>query len=244
MEFTYVPSTCPYCGTGCGINLVVKDGKVAGISPWHRNPVNEGKVCIRGNRSYEFVNHPGRLTTPLIKKDGKFVEASWEDAYKEIAAKLKSAKPEEIGCVASARTCNEDNFVFKNFAANVLKTANIDYCGRRCNADAVRGLADAFGIGAMTNSIADLAEAKAILVVGSNPLEENPLAGRAVIRAKKNGAKIIVVDAKKGATAKLADLYVPATPGTEGRIHDGPCKRHCRGRKREQGLHCKENRRL
>lgn len=215
MEFTYVPSTCPYCGTGCGINLVVKDGKVAGISPWHRNPVNEGKVCIRGNRSYEFVNHPGRLTTPLIKKDGKFVEASWEDAYKEIAAKLKSAKPEEIGCVASARTCNEDNFVFKNFAANVLKTANIDYCGRRCNADAVKGLADAFGIGAMTNSIADLAEAKAILVVGSNPLEENPLAGRAVIRAKKNGAKIIVVDAKKGATAKLADLYVPATPGTE-----------------------------
>ena len=221
MDFTYVPSTCPYCGTGCGINLVVKDGRVVGISPWHRNPVNEGKVCIRGNRSYEFVNSPDRLTTPLIKKDGKFVEASWEDAYKEIAAKLKSVKPEEIGCVASARTCNEDNFVFKNFAANVLKTANIDYCGRRCNADAAKGLADAFGIGAMTNSFADLTQAKAILVVGSNPLEENPLAGRAIIEAKKNGAKIIVADARKTATARLADLYIPANPGTEVALVNG-----------------------
>jgi len=221
MEFTYVPSTCPYCGTGCGINLVIADGKVVGISPWHRNPVNEGKVCIRGNRSYEFVNSPDRLTTPLIRKDGKFVESSWEDAYAEIAAKFKSLKPEEVGCIASARTCSEDNFVFKNFAANVLKTANIDYCGRRCNADAVKGLADAFGIGAMTNSIADLAEAKAILIVGSNPLEENPLAGRAIIKAKKNGARIIVADARKGATAKLADLYIPVNPGTEVALLNG-----------------------
>ena len=156
MDFKYVPSTCPYCGNGCGVNLVVKDGKFVGISPWHRNPVNEGKVCIRGNKSYEFVNSPDRLTSPLIKKDGKFVEASWEDAYKEIAAAFKSVKGDAIGVVASARNSNEDSFVLKNFAANVLKTANIDYCGRRCNADAVRGLTDAFGSGATTNSLADL----------------------------------------------------------------------------------------
>lgn len=214
MDFTYVPSTCPYCGNGCGINLVVKDGKVAGISPWHRNPVNEGKVCIRGNKSFEFVNSPARITSPLIKKDGKFVEASWEDAFKEVANALKSAKGDAIGCVASARTCNEDTFVFRNFAANVLKTANIDYCGRKCNADAVKGLADAFGAGAMTNSIADLSDAKAILVVGSNPLDENPLAGRRIIMAKKNGAKIIVADARNTATAKIADLHIACNPGT------------------------------
>jgi formate dehydrogenase major subunit len=215
MDFTYVPSTCPYCGTGCGINLVVKDGQVQGISPWHRNPVNEGKVCIRGNKSFEFVNSAERITTPLIKKDGKFAEASWEDAYKEIASKLKAVKGDEIGCIASARTCNEDNFVFKNFAANVVKTANIDYCGRRCNADAVKGLVDAFGQGAMTNSITDISDAKAILVVGSNPLEENPLAGRRVIMAQKNGAKVIVADARTSATARMADLHVAINPGTE-----------------------------
>jgi len=215
MDFKYVSSTCPYCGNGCGVNLVVKDGKFAGISPWHRNPVNEGKVCIRGNKSYEFVNSAARLTTPMIKKDGKFVEASWDDAYKEIAAAFKSFKGDAIGVVASARNCNEDSFVLKNFAANVLKTANIDYCGRKCNADAVKGLANAFGNGASTNSIADLDQAKAIFVVGSNPLEENPLAGRRIILAKQAGAKIIVADARKTATAKIADLFIPCNPGTE-----------------------------
>ena len=215
MDFKYVPSICPYCGTGCGINLVVKDGQVKGISPWQRNPVNEGKVCIRGNKSFEFVNSPDRITTPLIKKDGKFVEASWEEALKEVAGKLKAVKGDEVGFVASARTCNEDNYVFKNLAANVVKTANIDYCGRRCNADAVKGLVEAFGQGAMTNSITDISSAKAILVIGSNPLEENPLAGRRVIMAKKSGAKIIVADARTSATAKIADLHIAINPGTE-----------------------------
>jgi formate dehydrogenase major subunit len=221
MDFTYVPSTCPYCGNGCGVNLVVKNGRVAGISPWHRNPVNEGKVCIRGNKSFEFVNSPGRLTTPLIKKDGKFVEASWEDAYSEISSAFKAAKGDAIGCIASARTCNEDTFVFKNFAANVLKTPNIDYCGRSCNADAVRGLTDAFGAGATTNSLAELSEAKAILVIGSDPLTENPLAGRRIIIARQKGAKIIVADARKTATAKIADLYIPCNPGTEVALVNG-----------------------
>jgi formate dehydrogenase (coenzyme F420) alpha subunit len=221
MDFKYVPSTCPYCGTGCGINLAVKDGKVTGIQPWHRNPVNEGKVCIRGNKSHEFVNNPARLTTPLIKKDGKFVEASWEDAYKEIAAKLKTVKPEEVGVVASARACNEDNYLLKSFAATVLKTANIDYCGRRCNADAVRGITEAFGSGAMTNSIPDIAEAKAILVIGSNPFDENPLAGRRIMQAQLNGAQVIVAAAKKTATAKQADLYIPCNPGTEVALVNG-----------------------
>ena len=215
MDFTYVPSTCPYCGTGCGINLVVKDGKITGISPWHRNPVNEGKVCIRGNKSFEFVNSTERITTPLIRKGDTFAEASWEEAYKEIAGKLKGAKGDEVGFIASARACNEDNFVLKNLAANVVKTANIDYCGRRCNADAVKGIADAFGYGAMTNSITDISSAKAVLVVGSNPLEENPLAGRRVIMAKNAGAKIIVADPRTSATAKLADLHVAIAPGTE-----------------------------
>jgi formate dehydrogenase major subunit len=221
MDFKYVPSTCPYCGTGCGINLAVRDGKVTGIQPWHRNPVNEGKVCIRGNKSHEFVNNPARITTPLIRKDGKFVEASWEDAYREIAEKLKSVRPEEVGVVASARACNEDNYLLKSFAANVLKTANIDYCGRRCNADAVRGISDAFGYGTMTNSVADIPEAKAVLVIGSNPLEENPLIGRRVMMARINGATIIVADPKKTATAKQADLHIACNPGTEVALVNG-----------------------
>ena len=72
VEIKYVPSICPYCGTGCGINFVVKDGKIIGVEPWKRHPVNEGKVCPKGNFGYQFINHPDRLTTPLIKENGEF----------------------------------------------------------------------------------------------------------------------------------------------------------------------------
>ena len=215
MDFRYVPTTCPYCGTGCGVNLVVRDGKVAGISPWHRSPVNEGRVCIRGNKSHEFVNSPARITTPLVRKGDGFSEASWEDAIREIAGKLGSAGADEVGFIASGRTCNEDNYVFAKLAREVIKTPNLDYCGRQCNAGAVGSLAEAFGNAAMTNSIRDLTEAKCILVAGSNPLEDNPLAGRRIIMAKKKGAKVIVADPRFSATARLADLYIACNPGTE-----------------------------
>ncbi len=80
MDMKYVQTTCPYCGTGCTFNLIVADGKVTGTAPYQRSPVNEGKVCPKGTYAHEFVNAPDRLKTPLIKKDGKFVEASWDEA--------------------------------------------------------------------------------------------------------------------------------------------------------------------
>ena len=126
MEMKYVPTTCPYCGTGCGFNLVVGENKkVVGVAPWHRNPVNEGKLCPKGNYAWEFVNSPDRLTTPLIKKDGKFVEAIWDEAYKLIASKFKSYKGEEMACLSSARVSNEENYLMQKFARAVLKDAQI-----------------------------------------------------------------------------------------------------------------------
>ncbi|HNT08151.1 MAG TPA: molybdopterin-dependent oxidoreductase, partial [Methanoculleus sp.] len=96
MTLQYVATTCPYCGTGCSFNLVVQDGKVVGTAPYRRSPVNEGKVCPKGTYAHEFVNSPDRLTKPLIKKDGKFVEATWDEAYDLIAQKFKSYKPDEF----------------------------------------------------------------------------------------------------------------------------------------------------
>ncbi len=109
---------------------------------------------------HEFINSPDRLTKPLIKKDGKFVEASWDEAYKLIASKFKSYKGEEMACLASARVSNEENYLMQKFARAVLKTPNIDHCARLCHASTVVGLAGAFGSGAMTQSIADIAESK------------------------------------------------------------------------------------
>jgi formate dehydrogenase (coenzyme F420) alpha subunit len=221
MEFTYVPTTCPYCGTGCGFNLVVRDKKVVGVAPWHRNPVNEGKLCPKGNYAYEFINSPDRLTTPLIKKDGKFVEASWDEAYKLIVSKFKSFKPEEMACLASARVSNEENYLMQKFARAVLKTPHIDHCARLCHSSTVAGLAAVFGSGAMTNSIIDIGESKCVFVIGSNTLEQHPLIGRRIMIAKKNGAKVIVADPRLTPTAKLADLYLPFYSGTDVALLNG-----------------------
>lgn len=221
MEMKYVPTTCPYCGTGCGFNLVVKDGKVVDTAPWHRAPVNQGKVCAKGNYAAEFVNSPDRLTTPLIKKDGKFVEASWDEAYALIASKFKAYKPEEMACLASARVSNEENYLMQKFARAVLKTPHMDHCARLCHASTVAGLAAVFGSGAMTNSIEDIGEAKCIFVIGSNTFEQHPLIGRRIMMAKMNGAKVIVADPRFTPTAKQADLHLPFYSGTDVALMNG-----------------------
>ncbi len=221
MEMNYVPTTCPYCGTGCGFNLVVKDGKVVGVQPWHRNPVNEGKLCPKGNYAWEFINAEDRLTTPLIKKDGKFVEASWDEAYDLIAQKFKQYQGEESMALSSARVSNEENYLMQKFARAVMKTPNVDHCARLCHASTVVGLAGAFGSGAMTQSIKDIADAEVIFVIGSNTVEQHPLIGRRIMQAKKKGAKIIAADPRFTPTAKLADIYMPFDSGTDVALLNG-----------------------
>ena len=189
--------------------------RLSSIAPWHRNPINEGKLCIRGNSADEFINDTEhRITTPLIKKGEQFEEASWEEAFKLIESKFKSVKSDEIGCVASSRVLNEDNYVMKKFATVVLKTPNLDYSGRFCNAGAEATLHEVMGTGAMTNSIEDLSQAKCIFI-GSNPFEENPLIRRRIIMAQKNGAKLITMGPVRHATARESDLYLPCRPGTQ-----------------------------
>ena len=129
-EFKMVHTVCPYCGCGCGVDLIVKDDKIVGTHPFKRHPVNEGKVCIKGNYCYEFVHSDERLKKPLIKKNGKFVESNWEETLDLIANKLKEYSPNEIGFFSSARCTNEDNYVFQKFARAVIKTNNIDHCAR------------------------------------------------------------------------------------------------------------------
>jgi formate dehydrogenase alpha subunit len=221
MDMKYIQTTCPYCGTGCTFNLVVKDGKVIDTAPYHRSPVNEGKVCPKGTYAHEFVNHPDRLTTPLIKKDGKFVEASWDEAYDLIAKKFKQYKPDECACLSSARVSNEENYAMMKFARGVMKTRHIDHCARLCHASTVAGLASTFGSGAMTNSILDIAESKCLFIIGSNTFEQHPLIGRKVMQAKMKGAKLIYADPRFTPTGKQADLYMQFRSGSDVAIFNG-----------------------
>lgn len=218
MNIQYTPTTCPYCGCGCGFNLVSVDGKLKGVEPWKRNPVNEGKLCPKGNFSYEFVHREDRLTTPLIKKNGEFKEATWDEALDLVVSKIneiKAVDPESLAFLSSARCTNEDNYLMQKFVRTIVGTNNIDHCARLCHGPTVAGLAQTFGSGAMTNHLKSIQFADVIFIIGSNTLEQHPLMWRRILQAKADGAKLIVADPRFTPSAKKADLYIPFKSGTD-----------------------------
>ncbi len=123
-------SVCPYCGTGCGFYLQVQDGKLVGVRPAQAHPVNQGKLCIKGWHVNEFVTAKDRLTTPLIRRNGKLQPAPWEEAVALVAQKLKAAGPEHVAALSSAKCTNEENFLMQKFVRVVLGSNNIDHCAR------------------------------------------------------------------------------------------------------------------
>ena len=227
VQIKYVPSICPYCGTGCGINFVVKDGKIIGVEPWKRHPVNEGKVCPKGNFGWQFINHPDRLTTPLIKENGEFREASWDEALDLVASTLKKyadTDPNKLGFYACARSPNENIYITQKLARAGCGTQNVDHCARICHGPTVAGLATTFGSGASTNGYDSIEEADFIFCIGSNNMEAHPLFGRKIIRAIKNGAKLVVADPRFTPTAKLAHEYMQFKTGTDVALMNGMIK--------------------
>ena len=217
----FVPTTCPYCGIGCSFYLVVRDNRVLGIEPWHSPPVNEGKLCQKGRYAHEFIHSKDRLTWPLIKRGGVFVESTWEEAYHLITEKLKSYKPEEFGCLASAKASNEDNYIMQKFARVALLTNSVDNCARLCHSSTVAALSQVFGSGAMTNSILDLETASCIFIIGSNTFEQHPLIARRLVIARKKGARIIYADPRRTPTAKQSDLCLSMYSGTDVALLNG-----------------------
>jgi formate dehydrogenase alpha subunit len=125
-----VTTICPYCGVGCQLNLEIKGERIIRVVPDVNGPANKGQDCVKGKFGLDFVSDPDRLTTPLIKKDGEFIEASWEEALDLIASKLKGYKGEQFAAIASAKCTNEDNYVFQKFTRGVMGTNSIDHCAR------------------------------------------------------------------------------------------------------------------
>lgn len=132
-EVQKVRSTCAYCGVGCQLNFLVKDNRIVGVEPYN-GPSNKGLLCVKGRFGYHFVGHKDRLTKPLMKKDGQFVEISWEEAYKTIADKINEIKaehgPDVFGGFSSSRCSNEENYLFQKFMRGVIGTNNVDNCAR------------------------------------------------------------------------------------------------------------------
>jgi len=130
----FVPSVCPYCGTGCGVLLEVVEGKLVGTLPLKSHPVNEGKLCIKGWNMHEHVNSFLRLKQPLIKMFGRFVKTEWDETIDYTAERFKEIieeyGPDSVGVLVSAKTTNEENYLGQKFARAVIGTNNVDHCAR------------------------------------------------------------------------------------------------------------------
>ncbi len=210
-----VRTICTYCAVGCSLFLKVKDNQVVGVRGNPESPINKGALCIKGSFGYEFINHPDRLTKPLIKRNGKFVEIDWDDVLNYVAKKLANYKGDKFALIASSRCTNEDVYVSQKFARAVMQTNNVDNCARLCHAPTVAGLAQSFGSGAMTNSINEILDAKTILAIGTNTTCAHPIISLKVIKAVKNGAKLIVVNPKRTDLCKYATIFLQLKPGTD-----------------------------
>ncbi len=210
-----VKTICPYCGVGCGIYLGVRGNTIVNVKGDVNSVVNKGVLCVKGRFGYDFVNHPDRLTSPLIRKNGELTQASWDEALGLVARKLGSYVPSEVGFVASAKCTNEENYVIQKFARVVMGTNNVDHCARLCHAASVAGLAQSFGSGAMTNSISEIPNAACILTMGNDPTTSHPVMGLQLRKAAQNGAKLIVANPRKIDLCRLADVWLQHHPGTD-----------------------------
>ncbi len=228
-----VKTICPYCGVGCSVYLGIRGNEIVSVRGDKESPVNKGGLCVKGRFGFDFINHPDRLTKPLIRKEGWskdvevngnfrdiFREASWDEALDLVADNLTRIKaeygPDSLGVLSSAKFTNEENYLVQKFARAVLGTNNVDHCARLCHASTVVAAAAAFGDGAMSNSIADFAKADVLFVIGSNTTECHPIIGRLLRQGVKSGStKLIVADPRGIQLAKMAAVHLRHKPGTD-----------------------------
>ena len=213
-----VRTTCSYSGVGCNLEASIKDGKVVSIDTPKETEVNAGHTCIKGRYAFGFYDHKDRLRSPLIKRNGKFEEASWDEAYDFIKVKLnkilKENGPDAIAGISSARCTNEENYVFQKMIRAAIGTNNIDCCARICHSPTAWGLQQTYGTGAATNSTEDIYHADLFLVIGANPTNAHPVTGAKIKQQVMKGRKLIVLDPVTTELAKLADYHIKLRPGT------------------------------
>ncbi|MGC2932062.1 formate dehydrogenase subunit alpha [Enterococcus faecalis] len=225
-ETQKIPTTCPHCGTGCQMNLLVKNNRLVGVEPLD-GPANKNLLCVKGKfASYKFVGSGDRLTEPLIKRNGIFEPASWEEALTLVSSKFNEIKaengPDALAGFSCSRATNEDNYVFQKMVRAAFGTNNVDNCARVCHSASVHGLAQTIGSGAMTNPIADITEdVDMILLVGSNPEEAHPVIGAQIRQAIQRGTQVVVVDPRKINLVKDSALHLQVQAGTNVAFANG-----------------------
>ncbi|BDU58809.1 formate dehydrogenase subunit alpha [Limnohabitans sp. MORI2] len=212
-----VDSVCPFCGVGCLLTYNVKDNTIVSVDG-RDGPANQGRLCVKGRFGFDYIHNPQRLTVPLIRKAGVpkepealnelnlhaadwsqvFREATWEEALDLAASKLKHLRDthgkKALAGFGSAKGSNEEAYLFQKLVRTGFGSNNVDHCTRLCHASSVAGLLEGVGSGSVTNQVNDVEHSDFILVIGSNPTSNHPVAASWMKNAAKRGAKVVVAD--------------------------------------------------
>src|SRR5579863_5448474 len=212
-------TVCTYCGVGCSFDVWTKDRDILKIVPEH-GPANGISTCIKGKFSWGHINSPERLTTPLIRENGQFRSATWDEALSLVARRFSEIKaqsgPDSLGFISSSKCTNEESFLMQKLARAVIGTNNIDNCSRYCQSPATMGLFRTVGYGGDSGSITDIGKADLVVIIGSNTAESHPvIATRVKSSHKRRGAKLIVSDIREHEMVHRADVFLHPKPGTD-----------------------------
>ncbi len=220
-----VVTTCPYCGVGCQIEVWAKNNEIVRVNGVEGVSPNDGRLCVKGRFGYQYANDKRRLTHPLIKRNGKFEKATWDEALNYIAQRFSEIKQKHgskaLAGYSSAKCSNEENYIFQKFIRIVFGNNNVDYCTRLCHASTVAAMIRSLGDGAGSNSIEDFETTDCLIVIGNNIIETHPITATYVKRGKARGQKIIVIDPKWTPLVKYADIFLQPRLATDVALLNG-----------------------
>lgn len=229
-----VDTLCPFCGVGCQTTVHVKDDKIVSIDG-RDGPANEQRLCVKGRFGFDYINHPHRLTKPLIRRDDApkdwqmdlkdgdwtklFREASWEEALERAAGGLKAVKERDgssaMAGFGSAKCSNEEAYLFQKLVRTGFGTNNVDHCTRLCHASSVAGLMEGIGSGAVTAPFTAADDAECIIVIGARPNQNHPVAATYLKQAALKGTKLYVLDPQKQSLSRHATRHLQFKPGRD-----------------------------
>ncbi|MBV9705192.1 MAG: formate dehydrogenase subunit alpha, partial [Methylobacteriaceae bacterium] len=229
-----VDSLCPYCGVGCQLTYQVRDNRILAVQG-RDGPANRKRLCVKGRFGFDYIQHPHRLTRPLIRlpnvgKDAgeqvdpanpwtHFRGASWEEALDAAAGGLRRIRDthgrKALAGFGSAKGSNEEAYLFQKLVRTGFGSNNVDHCTRLCHASSVAALMEGLNSGAVTAPFAAALDAEVIIVIGANPAVNHPVAATFIKNAAKNGAKLIVIDPREQAISRHALRHLAFKAGSD-----------------------------
>jgi formate dehydrogenase major subunit len=213
-HYEQVEAFCPHCGCGCNLVLNIKGDKLFSVTTETTTPPSYGHTCRYGRfDSFNYLHDGKRLRSPLVKKNGKLVETSWEEALEKVATQFKRLQEEHgsdaLAAIGSPRATNEANYLLQKIFRSQLGSNNLDYPGGQSHRASLTGLSGTLGLGAMTNSLSEIEQAEVILALGNLVEENNPIVATALRRASRtHGRRLITVSSTEVALGKFADPAV------------------------------------